>query len=146
MVIGIGSGTTILYSVQRLAELVNKQKWQLKFVPTSYQVTISIEFNFAGAQSILIEFNFLKWKALHLIKQYGLALTDLESNSQLNVCIDGADEVDEQLVLIKGGGGCLTQEKIVASASERLIIVADYRKRSKALGTLHDLVLFDSSY
>jgi ribose 5-phosphate isomerase A len=70
-----------------------------------------------------------------------LPLTDLESNAQLNVCIDGADEVDEQLVLIKGGGGCLTQEKIVASASERLVIVADYRKRSKSLGKKANLRL-----
>lgn len=46
---------------------------------------------------------------------------------QLDVAIDGADEVDEQLVCIKGGGGCLTQEKIVASCAQEFIVIADSR-------------------
>ena len=46
---------------------------------------------------------------------------------QLSIVIDGADEVDEQLTLIKGGGGCLTQEKILASCAEEFIVIADYR-------------------
>ena len=74
------------------------------------------------------------FQARQLIKEHSLLLSDLESDPELDVCIDGADEVDQNLVLIKGGGGCLTQEKIVASASKRLVIVADYRKRSTALG------------
>ncbi|MED6256796.1 hypothetical protein ATANTOWER_024295 [Ataeniobius toweri] len=52
----------------------------------------------------------------------------------LDVAIDGADEVDAELTLIKGGGGCLTQEKIVASCSKYFVVIADYRKDSKALG------------
>lgn len=70
-----------------------------------------------------------------LIKQHQLVLVDLEDYTQLDVCFDGADEVDSSLVLIKGGGGCLTQEKIVAFASNELIIVADYRKNSVKLGS-----------
>jgi ribose 5-phosphate isomerase A len=48
--------------------------------------------------------------------------------------LDGADEIDEGLNLIKGGGGCLVQEKIIASNSKKLIIIADFRKKSKKLG------------
>lgn len=55
-------------------------------------------------------------------------------NPQLDVAFDGADEVDSQLNLIKGGGGCLTQEKIVASAAKKLIIVADFNKKANSLG------------
>lgn len=61
-------------------------------------------------------------------------MVDLEDYTQLDVCFDGADEVDENLVLIKGGGGCLTQEKIVAFTASELVIVADYRKNSIKLG------------
>ena len=77
----------------------------------------------------------LSIQAKLLIKQHKLILVDLEDFTELDVCFDGADEVDEQLVLIKGGGGCLTQEKIVAFASKELIIVADYRKNSVRLGS-----------
>ena len=47
--------------------------------------------------------------------------------TQLKVAIDGADECDEKLTLIKGGGGCLTQEKILVSCAEQFIVIADYR-------------------
>jgi ribose 5-phosphate isomerase A len=52
----------------------------------------------------------------------------------MDVAIDGADEVDEHLNLIKGGGGCQTQEKIIAYNAKKLFIVADYRKKSQKLG------------
>ena len=61
-------------------------------------------------------------------------MVDLEDYTRLDVCFDGADEVDEHLTLIKGGGACLTQEKIVAFTAAELIIVADYRKNSVKLG------------
>lgn len=66
--------------------------------------------------------------------KHGLPLSDLDRNSTLELCIDGADEVDERSNLIKGGGGCLLQEKIVASCAKRLYIVADASKDSKRLG------------
>jgi len=53
---------------------------------------------------------------------------------QLNVVIDGADEVDGRLTLIKGGGACLTQEKILASCAQTFVVIADYRKQSEVLG------------
>ena len=57
---------------------------------------------------------------------------------QLDLTIDGADEVDSDLNLIKGGGGCLTQEKIVASYSKQFVIVADDRKDASRLGERWD--------
>lgn len=52
----------------------------------------------------------------------------------IDVTIDGADEVDENFVAIKGGGGCLAQEKVVAHAAKKFVVVADYRKNVKRLG------------
>ncbi|XP_014661558.1 PREDICTED: ribose-5-phosphate isomerase-like [Priapulus caudatus] len=107
--IGIGSGSTIVYAVERLAERVRKEGLKVVCVPTSFQ-------------------------ARQLIITNGLTLSDLERTPELDVAIDGADEVDENLTLIKGGGGCQTQEKIVASAAKCFIVVADYRKDSRSLG------------
>ncbi|XP_005810295.2 ribose-5-phosphate isomerase [Xiphophorus maculatus] len=108
-VVGVGSGSTIVYAVDRLAERVRQEKLNIVCVPTSFQ-------------------------ARQLILQHGLALSDLERHPELDVAIDGADEVDAELTLIKGGGGCLTQEKIVAGNSKCFVIIADYRKDSRALG------------
>jgi len=108
-VVGIGSGSTIVYAVQRLAQRVNEEGLQLKCIPTSFQ-------------------------ARQLILQHGLVLGDLEIEGKINVTIDGCDEADKNLTLIKGGGGCQTQEKIVAEYSDTFIVIADYRKDSVKLG------------
>ena len=105
MVIGIGSGSTVVYAVQRLGEINKEKSINLKCIPSSFQ-------------------------AYQLIIQNGLELVSLEQFPE----IDGADEIDENLNLIKGGGGCLVQEKIIASNSKELIIIADFRKNSEALG------------
>ncbi|XP_026305181.1 ribose-5-phosphate isomerase-like [Piliocolobus tephrosceles] len=73
-------------------------------------------------------------QARQLILQYGLTLSDLDRHPKIDLAIDGADEVDADLNLIKGGGGCLTQEKIVAGYASRFIVIADFRKDSKNLG------------
>ncbi|NXJ84248.1 RPIA isomerase, partial [Trogon melanurus] len=73
-------------------------------------------------------------QARQLILQNGLTLSDLDRHPELDVAIDGADEVDSDLNLIKGGGGCLTQEKIVAGYAKCFIVIADYRKKSESLG------------
>ncbi|KAH9424617.1 hypothetical protein DERP_013038 [Dermatophagoides pteronyssinus] len=109
MAIGVGSGSTIVYAVERLAEKIKNDGLMVTCVPTSFQ-------------------------AKQLITKHGLIMSDLERNPHLDIAFDGADEVDEKLNLIKGGGGCLTQEKIIASAAKKLIIVADYNKRSIRLG------------
>lgn len=107
--VGIGSGSTVVFAVERLAERVQKENLQVKCVPTSFQ-------------------------ARQLLIKHKLPITDLDINPELDVCIDGADEVDSNLNLIKGGGGCLLQEKIVASCSKTLIIIADFSKNSQKLG------------
>ncbi|XP_050799408.1 ribose-5-phosphate isomerase [Gopherus flavomarginatus] len=108
-VLGIGSGSTIVPVVHRLAERVKQENLNIVCIPTSFQ-------------------------ARQLILQNGLSLSDLDRHPKLDVAIDGADEVDSDLSLIKGGGGCLTQEKIVAGYAKCFIVVADYRKNSKNLG------------
>ncbi|XP_051942442.1 ribose-5-phosphate isomerase [Hippocampus zosterae] len=108
-VVGIGSGSTIVYAVDRLAERVRQEKLNIICVPTSFQ-------------------------ARQLILKHGLMLSDLDRNPELDVAIDGADEVDADLTLIKGGGGCLTQEKIVAGCARHFVVIADYRKDSKVMG------------
>ncbi|KAG5865792.1 hypothetical protein JTB14_028457 [Gonioctena quinquepunctata] len=107
--VGIGSGSTVVFAVERLGERVRKEKLQILCVPTSFQ-------------------------ARQLAIQHKLPLTDLEIHPCLDVCIDGADEVDSNMDLIKGGGGCLLQEKIVASCSKKLVIIADSTKDSEKLG------------
>lgn len=64
----------------------------------------------------------------------GIRLTTLDDDPQLDLTIDGADEIDDALQLIKGGGGALLREKIVAAASERMIVIADVSKRVSVLG------------
>lgn len=83
-VIGIGSGSTIVYAVQRLKERVQSEKLNIICIPTSFQ-------------------------ARQLIVKHKLVLGELEIHPVLDVAIDGADEVDEHMTLIKGGGGCLLQ-------------------------------------
>ncbi|CAL1268534.1 unnamed protein product [Larinioides sclopetarius] len=108
--VGIGSGSTIVYAVEQLAKKVQKDDLKIPCVPTSIQ-------------------------AKQLIRHHKLCLSDLEETPELDFVFDGADEVDAKLTLIKGGGGCLTQEKIVASCTKNLIILADHRKDSISLGT-----------
>jgi ribose 5-phosphate isomerase A len=69
-----------------------------------------------------------------LIIENGLELGTLEKYPEIDLDLDGADEVDKDLNLIKGGGGCLVQEKILASNSRDLIILVDFRKKSEKLG------------
>ncbi|XP_016003262.1 ribose-5-phosphate isomerase isoform X3 [Rousettus aegyptiacus] len=73
-------------------------------------------------------------RARQLILQHGLTLSDLDRHPEIDIAIDGADEVDADLNLIKGGGGCLTQEKIVAGYASHFIVIADFRKDSTNLG------------
>lgn len=112
--VGIGSGSTIVYAVKRLAQRVQEECLQLRCIPTSFQ-------------------------ARQLI-QHGLVLSDLETNPRIDVTIDGCDEADDALTLIKGGGGCQTQEKVVASYSNKFVVIADYRKASSKLGQAWDYV------
>lgn len=109
MVLGIGSGSTIVYAVQRIKEVVQEKTLNVICIPTSFQ-------------------------AKQLILGSSLTLGELDTNPQLDLVIDGADECDQEMNLIKGGGGCLLQEKIVASCAKKMVVIADYTKNSTKLG------------
>jgi len=111
MVVGLGHGSTAIFAMRRIAEFL--KSGQLKAilgVPCS---------------------NLVEQEA----RQLGIPLTTLEEHPIIDVTIDGADEVDPQLDLIKGAGGALLREKIVAQASCREIIVIDESKMVPKLGT-----------
>lgn len=111
MVVGLGAGSTAALAVQRLAALLREGELKdILGVPCSRQVEEEA-------------------------RDLGFPLTTLEEHPQLDLTIDGADEVDPNLNLIKGGGGSLLREKIVAQASRREIIVVDESKLSPTLGT-----------
>jgi ribose 5-phosphate isomerase A len=110
MIIGIGSGSTIVYVVEKLGALNKQKSLNLKCIPSSFQ-------------------------AYQLIIENDLELVSLEQYPEIDLDFDGADEIDKDLNLIKGGGGCLVQEKIIASNSKELIIIVDFRKNSEILGT-----------
>ncbi|KAI9256821.1 ribose 5-phosphate isomerase A-domain-containing protein [Helicostylum pulchrum] len=107
-VVGIGSGSTVVYVVERI--LQRPELKHIVYVPTSFQSKL-------------------------LIIEGGLIMGSIEQYPDIDVTIDGADEVDEALNVIKGGGACQFQEKLVAEAAKKFVIVADFRKKSKKLGT-----------
>ncbi len=108
MTIGLGTGSTTAYFIEALGRRV-KEGLRIKGVPTSYQAYL---------------------KAI----ESGIPLTTLEEAVELDLAVDGADEVDENLNLIKGMGAALAREKVVDSAAKRLIIVVDESKVVKRLG------------
>ncbi len=111
MVVGLGHGSTAIFAVRRIARLLCEGQLQdILAVPCSLQVKDDVQ-------------------------RLGIPLTTLDQHPVVDLTIDGADEVDPDLNLIKGGGGALLREKIVAQASRREIIVVDESKLSPALGT-----------
>lgn len=107
-VVGLGTGSTAAYAVRFLAARVHAGL-KIRAIPTSSQTRDSA-------------------------KAAGIPLTTLDEVQQIDVTIDGADEFDPQLNLIKGGGGALLREKIVASASRLVVIIADSSKQVQVLG------------
>jgi len=108
-VIGIGSGSTVKYAIEEIGRRIREEALNILGVPTSYQ-------------------------SLLLAVRHGVPLTTLHEHPTLDLTIDGADQIDRNLNLIKGLGGALTREKIVAMSSKKLIIVADERKLANYLG------------
>ena len=108
MTIGLGSGTTMHWFVIALAEQV-KEGLQFTAVPTSTEVQ-------------------------KLAEEKGIKLKTLNEVETIDLTIDGADEIDPQWQVIKGGGGALLQEKLVAIASRKLVIIADHTKMVEQLG------------
>jgi ribose 5-phosphate isomerase A len=108
MTIGLGSGSTVYWMLKKLGELV-KDGFNVRGVPSSL-------------------------KTEGLAKEFGIPLVYFSDVSHLDLAIDGADEVDPNFNLIKGGGGSLLREKIVDDAAKQLIIVADETKLVPTLG------------
>ena len=105
-VIGVGTGSTINYFIEYLVEVKNR-------------ITGAVPSSTATAT---------------LLKKYGIPVIDLNEVSSLPIYVDGADEINPNLQMIKGGGGALTMEKIVSSVAKKFICIADQSKYVKALG------------
>lgn len=117
MLVGLGTGSTAIFAIRRIAQLL--RNGQLKDVV-----------GLATSKAILEE-----------ARRLSIPTMAEEMPHAIDITIDGADEVDPDLNLIKGGGGALLREKIVAQASRRVVIVADDSKLSPQLGANHSLPL-----
>lgn len=109
MRVGLGTGSTAAWLVRCLGERVQKEGLRFRGVPTSTRTA-------------------------QLAADVGIEVISLDEARWLDVTIDGADEFDGDLNLIKGGGGALLQEKIVATASDRMVVIADVGKEVETLG------------
>lgn len=109
MRVGMGTGSTAAWMVRCLGELVRDEGLKITGVPTSSRTA-------------------------ELARQVGIKVVSLDEARWLDVTIDGTDEFDDDLCLIKGGGGALLQEKIVATASDQMIVIADPSKHVEHLG------------
>lgn len=109
MVVGLGTGSTVRFTIDALGRRV-KDGLRIRGIPTSQA---------SDDQA----------------RRLGIPLTTLDDVAVVDLTIDGADEFDPQLRLIKGGGGALTREKVVAKASRRMVVVADASKRVEHLGS-----------
>jgi ribose 5-phosphate isomerase A len=107
-IVGLGSGSTAAFALRYLAERVGKGL-NILGIPTSLQTQ-------------------------HLAEQLGIPLTTLDEHPVIDIDIDGADEIDSQLNLIKGGGGAFLREKIIASVSRRFVVIGDSAKQVSRLG------------
>jgi ribose 5-phosphate isomerase A len=107
-VVGLGTGSTAYFAVVALGERV-KAGLKIIGIPTSVQTA-------------------------DLARQVGIPLTTLDEHPEIDITIDGADEIDPELRLIKGGGGALLREKVVAAASKKMVVVADSAKVVPVLG------------
>ena len=109
MRVGLGTGSTAYWLVERLGERVRTEGLRVRCVPTSRRTE-------------------------EQARALGIPLVTLGEAGELDIAIDGADEIGPDLALIKGGGGALLREKLVASAARRFVVIADSSKRVERLG------------
>jgi len=109
MRVGLGTGSTAAWMVRCLGEMVRDDGLKVRGVPTSRRTA-------------------------ELARQVGIKVISLDEAKWLDLTIDGADEFDTSLNLIKGGGGALLMEKIVATASDQMVVISDRSKEVQALG------------
>jgi ribose 5-phosphate isomerase A len=108
-VVGLGSGSTADYAIRQLGELV-RGGLKIVGIPTSFRTR-------------------------DIAAECGIPLSTLDQHQEIDVAIDGADEISPTLDLIKGGGGALLMEKIIASASKLFVVIADHTKQVPVLGS-----------
>lgn len=108
MIVGLGTGTTSAYFIESLAKRVN-EGLKIKAIATSQRST-------------------------ELARSKGISMLNMEEVVQIDITIDGADEIDPQKRLIKGGGGALLREKIIATSSKEMVVIVDESKVVKDLG------------
>ena len=109
MIVGLGTGSTVYFTIERLSERV-KGGLQITGIPTSFQTALRA-------------------------REAKIPLTTLDDNPVIDIAVDGADEVDLKLRLIKGRGAAHLREKCVAAAAKHLVVVVDEQKVVKKLGT-----------
>lgn len=110
-IVGLGTGSTTAYAIEYLGKRIQSgELTDIKGIPTSFQAEV-------------------------LAKQYGIPLTTLDAVDHIDIAIDGADEVDPQKNLIKGGGAAHTREKIVDALAEQFVVVVDANKLVDRLGS-----------
>lgn len=110
-IVGLGTGSTTAYAIQFIGERIQSgELTDIKGIPTSFQAEV-------------------------LAKQYGVPLTTLDEVDHIDVAIDGADEVDPNKNLIKGGGAAHTREKVVDALADQFIVVVDSSKIVDKLGS-----------
>jgi len=110
MIIGLGTGSTVMYTMERLSRRID-EGLTIAGIPTSFQTAIRA-------------------------REYNIPLTTLDDHPAIDLAIDGADEVDPQLRLIKGRGAAHTREKCVAAAAQRFVVVVDEQKMVACLDGL----------
>lgn len=111
MIIGLGSGSTATYFLNELSKLIKKNNLKsIQGIPSSSETS-------------------------EKARMLGIKLTSLADHPKIHMTVDGADEVDSDLNMIKGGGGALLREKILVQASQKVVIIIDESKLSKKLGT-----------
>lgn len=111
MIVGLGTGSTTAYAIEYLGKrLQSGELKDVQGIPTSFQAEV-------------------------LAKQYGIPLTTLDATDHIDIAIDGADEVDPQKNLIKGGGAAHTREKIVDALAAKFVVVVDSSKLVERLGS-----------
>ena len=113
-IVGLGSGSTAAYAIAEIGRKIREEEIEVLGIPTSTQ-------------------------AFYLAIRHGIPLTTLDEHPTIDLTIDGADQIDKKLNLIKGMGGALTREKIVALCSKKVVIVADETKLVEKIGENHPI-------
>jgi ribose 5-phosphate isomerase A len=109
-IVGLGSGSTAAYFVEELGRRIKRENMEILAIPSSYQIT-------------------------QVATKAEIPLTTLREHPQVDIDVDGADEVDPHLNLIKGGRGSLTKEKVIAQVAKKFIVIVDHTKIVSRLGS-----------